>query len=353
MKSLKKNNSNYNLARDVRHEQMQFGKYLYLVVITIFFMVIINLLFGHYYILKGEGMVYANNSVHELEVTATIDKVYVHEGERVSQNQPLFLYSSLELQDRLSDLLMKSNIITNQISKNNASKIHVQKNIETAKVYSNYSKDLLDKLQGLSEDGMVNVMHISPEAKRNFDAEQSLLSSQKELEQLQLTAKSLKNQQQEMQSQYQAIINYYSHGLVSSSVNGIVAQLDVVPGDVLKQGTPAARVFYGERYVLSYFNQNSWVNYKVGDSVIVHLPGYGYKVGKITALLPISNRLPEEFQPKFKEQLRYQVAKIQLSPEVLKQIPILSTVNIYKPLGFELFYRLFFFSKEELSHEHG
>ncbi|MFN3234446.1 MAG: HlyD family secretion protein [Gammaproteobacteria bacterium] len=334
MKSLKDDKPKFKAVQDVRSEQLRFGKYLYLTLITIFFLILIYVLFGHLFLLNGQGFVYSENALVELEFDSTVHSVPVKDGDFVRRGQLLFTFTSLELQKTLNEFSVKMHDIRNLIHKNTVSIAQLNQSIVEATKYEDYASKLAEKMKTLRERGLVDEIQISPEAERSSDAKQDLIQSQTLLKHEKLNSQQLQNQLKDMQERYDDLLRYFNAGRVLSTVDGVVTKLSITLGDVLEKGTPAMRIYYGERYIYGYFNQTSWVNYKLNDRVIISIPGEGYKLGTIIKLLPITDKLPDEFQPRFKEKLRRQLVVVKLDDDLLKEVPIMSTVTIYKPIGF-------------------
>jgi len=97
MKKLRKTKFDYKILTDVRKDELKFGRYLYLLILTIVIIVIIHVLFSHWYLMKGNGFVYSKHITIESEFKATVVQVYVENGQRVNVGQPLYSYNSIEL----------------------------------------------------------------------------------------------------------------------------------------------------------------------------------------------------------------------------------------------------------------
>ena len=69
--------------------------------------------------------------------------------------------------------------------------------------------------------------------------------------------------------------------------------------------------------------------------MIVNLPGRPLALGRIAELTSVADRLPEEFQPRFKPVERQRLVVVELEPEVLQGLPILTTASLYRPVGLE------------------
>jgi multidrug resistance efflux pump len=337
VKQIRKKKRIYHLPVDVRQEQLRFGKYLYLFILTVVILILIHILFGYLYLLKGKGFVYSTNGAVELEFDATIQKIYVKEGEHVKEGQLLFTFKSLEIDRALNDFIVNLHDTENELRQNEAAKLSTMRSLGSAEKYSEYTKNLHVKLNELTKRGIVSILNVSPEAKRNFDAEQDFIFYNKELARLGEEQDLLDQRLKTIKGRYDNLLSYYNDGNVYSRFSGVISDITIIPGQVLIKAAPAMKIFFGKRYVFAYFNQRSWVQYSKGDYLFVQVPKHGTLEGEIVKLLPITDRLPEEFQPRFKEKLRRQLVVIKLPEELLDSIPILTTVEIIKPLGYELF----------------
>lgn len=335
MKKIRQSKTPYSKVLDIRQEQLRFGKYLYLCILTLVIIGLVQILFGHWYLLKGEGFIYSNNTQIGLEFDATINQVFVKDGTRVKQQQALFSYRSLELSKLLHQSLSQIISLESELHAANIAITHLDANLKSTQKYQQFTSKFHHDLQRLQKEGLIEVTKITPEAKRDFDADQKLIALQKEKEFIQVNIKTLKRRLKELQEHYKHMLYLFHNGMVEANATGVITELKVVSGQVLEKGQSALKIFYGPREIYTYFNQHSWVSYQVGDYVIVNIPQHGLLRGKITKLLPITDRLPEEFQPRFKARVRQQIAVIDIAQKKLQSTPVMSTVSVYKPLGYQ------------------
>lgn len=331
MKKITPAHQTYRQVEDIREEPIRFGKYLYLAVLGTFLMVIVHLLFGHIYLLRGGGYVYSDNRAVELEFDATIIDLNVHEGDRVEPNSPLFTYDSLSFRNQLIRIAFDISELKNNLGELNIQNLEMLNQIHFAKKYATWSEGLRADLLKLSKKSLVPRTQLSTESFRSFEAKERLESFKAEKKEIELNIDMLKANIAGLEHNYQALENRYNGGVVAAGVSGIVNGLQITPGDVLEKGDNAMRIFYGHRYIYAFFDQSSWVKYSPGDTVFVRIPGKSYVRGKIKELLPVTNRIPEEFQPRFKRTRRDQLALIEVKANLLDDIAILSTVSIFKP----------------------
>jgi hypothetical protein len=95
-----------------------------------------------------------------------------------------------------------------------------------------------------------------------------------------------------------------------------------------------------ERFIASYLDDASLVSRAPGEPVIVALPAGTITLGRIARITSVADRLPEEFQPRFKPAARQHLVAIELDPRLLARYPVMTTAAIYKPLGLTTVMRL-------------
>jgi hypothetical protein len=77
-----------------------------------------------------------------------------------------------------------------------------------------------------------------------------------------------------------------------------------------------------------------------GEPVIVAFPAGTIALGRIARITSVADRLPEEFQPRFKPAARQHLVAIEMDPRLLARYPVMTTAAIYKPLGLTTVMRL-------------
>lgn len=321
----------YKQVQDVREEPIRIGKYLYLMILSAVLLMVIHLLFGHLYLLKGDGFVYSDNRSVELEFDATITQLAVKEGDITKPKTTLFNYDSLTFRKQLAALAFEITELQNKKGELQVELLEMTNQISSAEKYAAWSQGLRNDLHQLSKKNLVPKTQLSTESFRSFEAQERLESYQAKKKQIEINIATLDKNIMNLEQSLHEMRVRFNEGIVTAEVDGIINSLQVAEGDVLRKGDNAMRIFYGNRYIYAYFDQRSWVKYKPGDTVFVRIPGRTFVKGKIRELLPVSNRIPEEFQPRFKRTRRDQVAVIEVSPEVLNSIAIMSTVSIVKP----------------------
>ncbi len=331
MKRLQKLQQSYPIRADVRVEPVRFGKYVYLAMLTVLCTVIIHTLFGHLYLLRGDGFIYADNEDVALEFDATIQELAVSEGEQVSQGQPLLRYNSVALHRQLVELALQISRLQREYENAQIDRVRVEATLAAASDYAKFSEELEQTLRNVKGQGLIASTQLGSQLQRSFDAVEALTGYQAEQRQLKNALRVAQENIDRVQGHYQALLAAFGDGEVKAGRDGVVTQFQITQGSVLKAGTPALRLFDKERYILCYFDERSFVSYHTGDPVLVSLPHKRFALGTIETLTHVSEPLPDEFQPRFRQRERQQLALIEVTPELLADSAILGTVKLYKP----------------------
>lgn len=330
-----------NLQQDDRHDPHKIGKYLYLGALGLFLLTIVHILLGHWYILQGNGFVYSENQIAALEFDATIQEVFVKEGQFIEKQEPLFTFDSLALKTQLIQAAYQLSTLQQNTFSAEQSMIQLTNQIQSTKKFTEFSQKLAKSLDELLERKVISPLQMSPDAQRLYEAMSALASYQAEYAQTRQSLGQLKENLKKAQKYYDELVQYYEEGIFRAPEAGTVTELSVWPGSVLSKSATALRLFHGQRYILGYVNADTWVSYRVGDKLLVSVTGERTHVGKITHIFGSSEPLPAEFQPPFKPAQRNQLIAIELKSDALEQMPVMTTAQISKPLGFWLVSWLF------------
>lgn len=341
MKRISKPISFYQVAQDARQEPIRFGKYIYLTTLLLVGALIVHTLFGHWYVLQGEGFVYSENQAIALEFDTTVSNLQVQEGQRVQKEDLLFNFDSFDLKNQLFTMALQLSDLQERYSNALIQLTEIDAQLISAGHFASFTKDLDKALETLQKRKLMAPTQMSAEVQRGYDARTAITSYQTQKKQITHSLQVLEKNIEEATTYYQALQSYFNSGELRAPEAGVVTQLNVFPGSVLGKGNTALQIFYGPRYILGYLNAQTWVSHKVGDKVLVNIPGLGTKIGVIDRLFPISDKLPEEFQPRFKPTQRSQVAFIEIPQLQLDQSALMTTTTISKPLGFGLISWLF------------
>lgn len=326
----------YAIQQDTREDPGVIGKYLYIGALVLFVSLIIHTLYGHWYILQGNGFIYSDNQSAALEFDATIRELFILEGQKVEKGAILFTFDSFSLKSQLIQSAYQISALQQNYFAAEQSLIQLTSQIQSTKKFTQFSQKLIKSLDELLDQKVISPLQMSPDAQRLYEAMSSLASYEAEYQQTLKNLSTVRHDLQKAQQYYDELLKYYEEGVFKASDDGVITNLIIWPGAVLNKGQVAFSLFHGKRYILAYANTETLVSYKVGDKLIVSINGAGMKVAKIARLFDSSERLPEEFQPPFKPTQRNQLMAIELLDNHLESLPIMSTVQLSKPLGFGL-----------------
>jgi multidrug resistance efflux pump len=328
------------MVEDVRHEPLRIGRIIYLVVIGALVVALFHFAVGHLYLLRGDGFVYAKNTVVALEFDARIAALHVEEGDTVEPGELLLRYDSFALRRDFVEFSTRIGELERRVSEARIQKSRLDATIETARDYSQLTQEVESAVAKLLSEGLASNSRMSTEALRRFEARRDLLSFIAERDQIAAEAARLAEGIRETRGYLNDLIARFDGGDVRAGERGVVTSLSVSAGAVAKKGDPLLRIFSGKRFVLSYLDDASLVSRAPGEPVIVAFPAGTIALGRIARITSVADRLPEEFQPRFKPAARQHLVAIEMDPRLLARYPVMTTAAIYKPLGLTTVMRL-------------
>jgi multidrug resistance efflux pump len=330
----------YRMAKDIRHEPLRIGRLIYLAIIGALLLTLFHIAIGHLYLMRGGGFVYAESAVVALEFDARITALSVDEGDTVVPGQVILRYDSFALRRDLVEFSTRISELERRLSEARIQKARLDATIETASDYSALTREVEDAIAGLRSEGLVPNSRISTEAARGFHARRDLLGFIAERDQTAAEASRLAEGIDRTRGYLDDLIARFDHGEVRADAQGVVTSLAVSPGTVAKKGDPLLRIFSGKRFILAYLDDSSPVSRTPGEPVIVALPAGTLALGRIARTTAVADRLPEEFQPRFKPAARQHLVAIEMDSRLLAGFPVMTTAAIYKPLGLTTMLRL-------------
>lgn len=323
----------YRMAQDIRDEPLRIGRIVYLALIGVLALTLVHFAVGHFYLMRGDGFVYADNAIVALEFDAHIGELHVQEGDTVAPGQILLRYDSFSLRRDLVEFSTRISELERRLSEARIQKARLDATIESAHAYSKLAEEVEDAVASLHAQGLAPNSRISTEAARHFEAQRNLLGFIAERDQTDAEASRLAEGIQRTRHYLDELIARFDHGEIRAREGGIVTSLAVSAGTVARKGDPLLRIFSGKRFILAYLDDISPVSRVPGEPVLVALPAGTFAIGRIARITSVADRLPEEFQPRFKPAARQQLVAIEVDPLLLARFPMMTTAAIYKPLG--------------------
>lgn len=323
----------YRVAQDIRHEPLRIGRIIYLAVIGVLVFALLHFAVGHFYLMQGDGFVYADNTIVALEFDARIAELHVQEGEAVEREQILLRYDSFALRRDFVEFSTRISELERRLSEARIQKARLDATIESASGYSELTREVEEAVAELRAQGLAPNSRISTEAARHFEAQRNLLGFIAERDQTDAESSRLAEGIQKTRHYLDELIAQFDHGEIRAREAGIVTNLAISEGTVARKGDPLLRVFSGNRFILAYLDDTSPVSREAGEPVLVALPAGTFAIGRIARITSVADRLPEEFQPRFKPAARQHLVAIEMDPLLLARFPVMTTAAIYKPIG--------------------
>ncbi|WP_404384268.1 HlyD family secretion protein [Caenispirillum salinarum] len=325
----------YRTPSDPRRESVRLGKYIYLTLLIAFLAVLGHVLIGHLYVLRGDGFVLARQRAVALPFEAMVEDVMVADGARVRAGERLFHYVSVPLLSDITELRVRLADLERRRRERAADLEVTAAELEVLEDYVARLTDMRNRLDTLREQGLAENERYGDVLRYRLQAARDLAGLRADRTAAREEVAALQETIARLRTEVDRLRDVYGDGTARAPRDGVVAGLDVVAGEVLEPGREVLRVFSGRRYLGVFFESASLVGAEPGDPVLVDLPGRTLEVGRIADLRAVSPRLPAEFQPRFKPADRDRLAVVLLPPGVLQAHPVLSTVNLYKPVGLE------------------
>jgi multidrug resistance efflux pump len=287
------------------------GRWVYLGLIVLLALWLFDTAFGHYLYLRAEGLVTQDKHVIAISNIATVDSLYVEEGQDVSKDQPLAKITSFPIVQQIANLSTKLADIHSRQLDLKARRAVLNKVTPLAQRRVEEMAQLLSTQEAAIRRGLTTTSKIHELLQYEFD---SILESEsmqaeasnidKELSELSLIAERLTRTLKQIQQ-------VYADGVVHAPENGKIVNLKVSRGSVVSGDSPLMEVLIGHPYVLAYVKPGALYAINGGEAVGIR---YGLSTvrGRISAILPFSAKLPSEFQRTFRPQERSQIIRIEL-----------------------------------------
>lgn len=352
MDRIHKSKSVYKKAMDDPPKLFKLGRIAYLLVISTIGIIIFHMFFSQFYMLSGNGFVSSNSINIALEYDVTIESINFENGDFVKQNSKLFSYDSTEFRKKLIELTSKHASISRDFYEKTAQKKKALVLLKTAQEQYKTLKSIKNNLDTLKKKGFTLNNRISEETKKAFDAHSELLLIKAELEILDKEINSLKKDFLISDIALQDLIEDFNYGIFSSPTDGVIGNFEAKRGSVIKSGTPILEIFQGKKFLLVYFEE-SITPPKLGDPVIINASNQSYSIGYIVDNSFFAPSVPSEIKDSiFDSGDRLSLSVVMVDQEFIKDIPIMSEVNVFKPIGLRYIFEIFGYSASALTKEY-
>lgn len=246
--------------------------------------------------------VYASGTLlpeQEYEVFSTVDgylqEVYVHEGDTVSQGDPLFYVSNevREVQERGANAVVERTLPT--VAKDAPVYQELEGRIEVARIRMEQDQLQYERYKRLLEEEAIS----RSSYEKYYLQYQSSLKDYQNL-QNQYDQQKLSGQLQLQQARNQLLVNQaqQSVGHLKSFVNGIVYDIYKKPGGLVTPNQPLALMGAGDLIAKLSVDEDDLDKVFPGQKVLINFDAYGDRVfpAHIAKIYPLLNRVEQSFR---------------------------------------------------------
>jgi len=314
------------VENQVRRQNFAATRIVYLTILSGTFLWLVNLLFGSYFYLRSEGLVLSPSVTIATEFTATVQRMDIREGERVTAGQHVASISSQPVTESIARLSSELATLTGKVADLRIEQGRNQAMTQIAAERSASASQTRARFETLLQRGFVPLdkknAAVEADYRGQLDAEVLKAGQQTTSEQLSYLVPVLERQKMALEK----LKDTYREGDVTAPMTGIVGRRYVEPGSVVRPGEPIADIYGGAAYVLSYVSTGARYTISPGDEVIVE---WGLKAtpGRVASIEPVAMELPKAFQSAFRPTPRNQVLRINLETEG-EQPPLFSKVRV-------------------------
>lgn len=329
MRSLRRQNRKDRLQTELRSNRMNIGRWVYLGLLSGLIIWLLNSLFGDMLYLSASGLVTQDRQTVSVSFPATVKALHVEEGQQIAQGDPLASLESVPLLRDIAGLSAELGEFQRRRAELRSERTITERMLPVAIEQQQRIADLLDQRRNAVSDGLSTNLTLHEIIRSDY-------ASAMEAEQLRARAEGLGQEISRLdgiitdfQTSIDRLRDGYNNGEVIALSNGVITDMQINRGSGVAENTRLMDVVVGEAHVLAYVSPGALYEIREGDAVAL---SYGVEQleGQITRILPLSVRLPTEFQRTFQPQERSQIVRISLDSGPVP--PTFTKVNVRSAL---------------------
>ncbi|MGE4218436.1 MAG: HlyD family secretion protein [Alphaproteobacteria bacterium] len=326
LRRLRRRHSVEHLTRDIRRGDARWTRWVYLLLLLGAVAWGFDRAFGHLLYLRADGLVVAKATASATEYTARIDAVLVKRGEVVAEGQLVAELHSQELKERMGVLMVRANQNRSDLAQLRGQIRTAQTLLSAAQKRYEIAEKRRDAVERLRTEGLLTDVQVSAalnDAYKALDDLQTLRTNLVSLEErIAETEEAIRTAEDLLAS----MRIQYDSGHVSAPIGGIVGEVHVSPGDVVRPGEPLLEIYSEPRYVIAFLPNGALYDVAPGDAVLIRC-GLSASVGRIASIEAVAPELPKEFQKTFQPLQRQQLAYVTFD-RPHEAPPLFSAVNL-------------------------
>jgi multidrug resistance efflux pump len=307
--------------------KVRWSRYVYLACLLSFFAFIANILFGSYVWLRADGLISADRSVVRAAYEAQVVRIDVAPGQRVLAGQSIGQVFSPRLAEQMA-------VVSARLAELQSRSSELRVRLQTAQALVAVARDrkvkadeVLQRVERLRREGMALISHHSVALNDHYTATQEKTRNEVELRVMRQQLDMVRVSQQEAGAALAELKRHHNHGSLVAPTDGMVGPQVAKVGDIVSSSEHAAEVLAPPAYVLAYLETGTLYKVRPGNRVKV-VSGFNEGRGTVTEVLPMTVRLPGEFQKAFSAAGQGQVAKITLDPGQEEKFPMFGKVRV-------------------------
>lgn len=318
------------LSSQKRSGGIQIGRWIYLALLVALGLWLLDFVFGDYFYLQANGLVTRETRNIGSPNIATVDRLLVKEGDRVKAGQHIATLSSQQAVQEIANLSTR----VAELEMRGASLRSRQKELEELVPVAKKRFEAIERLRQRREQAIERGLETERQLHDLMQAEYDAIDERAELVAESKTVQREASAVDRILSRLNGVLNRlegaYNEGALYAPVTGRVGKLEVSRGSVVRPGNTLMDIVHGKPYVLGYVESGALFEVEQGQQVRLRT-GLSTFRGEVAEILPISARLPEQFQQTFRPPQRSQVIRIRLLSD--EAPPTYSRVEIVAASG--------------------
>lgn len=325
IKKLKQRRQLSPIRSESRSEHRRVGRLIYLALLLLLFGWLFNVFLGGLFWLKAEGMVLRHSSEIGVQYLGAVTDLQVREGDDVEQGESLAKVRSQQVLGQLASLYSDYSEVLTQLTELRIQQEVNSSLLSSAKERSQTASGIWQSFQSLEDRGIASRSQVLGAFGEHYDSLQNLNQIQAELQIFNREQERLESALQKTADAIKALESDYADGVLQAPVTGVVGNLSVRDGSVVRAGDPLLTIYSGRLFILAYLPTGGIHKVTVGSEVEIKLGLQTYP-GEVARIWPVAVELPPEFQKSFAPRSRGQLAEIRLTEQ--SDLPLFSKVSI-------------------------
>jgi len=297
------------MQTEPRRSRGRLGRIVYLATLAAIVVLVANVLLGHLVFFRAQGLVVADTAELASEFTATIERVAVSRGARVERGQLVAEVRSFAVRERTARIAADIAEVEAVLLEAVARRSSEQRLLGAARARLETIAAIRERFRSADGAGLVTGRDAIDVENDYFHALAEVENLTSSIEGLEARIRATRTRLGAAEEALRTLRSVLDEGALRAPFAGVVVELPAVEGTVITPGQAVARIAATERYVLAYQPTGTLYETRVGEAVSIQT-GVDAFDGRISARLPLTVQLPEEFQRAFSPAAREQVLRV-------------------------------------------